>query len=266
MVLADIPETFMRSFYTAAKLRWLMENDPWPVEGVFQGAFQDMVTKFQAAFGHGRHRSRFRDVLLESFDTAFAEDDPQTAPLHPGSQEKSLLRDLYDQLLSFIDPVQTRFTSLHDTLTSDLPFLPDRAEFVSRITYLGVTYATRRRRGLRTSFSLFRKPGPQCSEVVAGQIDSIFYHTRQEGDTVITEPFFLVDKYAPLSDRDQRSNPFSKFSDCNVELRYRRFEEKLLLRLQDLVAHFAALEYTPEGISEPCIVVRSLDRVSHFYL
>ncbi|PIL33265.1 hypothetical protein GSI_04715 [Ganoderma sinense ZZ0214-1] len=252
---SDIPGTFMRGFYTGAKLRWLMESETWPADSEFQG----MVAAFQAAFGHGTHRPRFTNVLAESFGTESVT-DPETPSRHPGSEETSLPPGLYEKLRSSINnSSQVHFASLSNNVdagtSDDRPFLPDAVEFISRLTHLGVTYATRRRRGLRNSFILFRMPDSDSSAVVAGQIDSIFYHTRREGGTVITEPFFLVDKFAQLSDSAQSYDPYCKFPDGNTWLCYRRFEgEQQLLQLPDIVTHFAALEYTPTGIDEPCIV------------
>ncbi|KAI1790683.1 hypothetical protein LXA43DRAFT_890611 [Ganoderma leucocontextum] len=260
---ADIPGTFMRGFYTGAKLRWLMESESWPAER----EFQDMVVKFHAAFGHGTHRPRFTNVLTEPFSTD-AETDPQIPSNYPGSEEKKLPHDVYQRLLSYVNSSSPAcFASLYtDTSASSWPFLPDTAEFVSRVTHLGVAYATRRRKGLRSSFVLFRPAGSTSNLIVAGQIDSIFHHTRMEGEKHITETFVLVDEYTQLSDEDQQHDPYRKFLDGNTWVCYNRFHgEKRLLRLLDIVVHFAALEHTPEGIDEPCIVVRSLDRVSNFH-
>ena len=257
----------MRGFYTGAKLRWLMEGESWP--GAHDSEFQSMVAQFQAAFGHGAHRSRFVNVLTEPLDTE-TETEPQVPSTFPGSEEKSLPHDVYQQLLRYVNSSScVQFASLHDDSagsTSKQPFLPDTADFVSRTNHLDVAYATRRRRGLRYSFILFRIPGSGSNQVVAGQIDSIFHHTRLEGETPMTETFFLVDEYAQLSVENQLHDPYRKFLDGNTWLCYNRFRmDKRLLRLSDIVSHFAALEYTPEEIGEACIVVRSLDRVSISY-
>nr|VWO94125.1 Immunoglobulin G-binding protein A (IgG-binding protein A) (Staphylococcal protein A) (SpA) [Ganoderma boninense] len=257
--LSDIPGTFMRGFYTGAKVRWLMESEAWPADR----QFQDMVSRFQDVFGHGAHRPRFTNVLTEPFGTAAETNPGSDAPSYlPAREERTLPRNVYDQLLSHVhSSSQFRFTSLHNIHASNHPFLPDRAEFVSRITHAGAAYATRRRKGLRSSFILFRDAHSGSTNIVAGQIDSIFYHTRREGEVTITEPFFLVDEYVQLSDEDQPYDPYRKFIDGNIWLCYDKFRvEKRLLQLSDIVFHFATMEYTPKEISEPCIVVRSLDR------
>lgn len=211
----------MRGFYTGAKLRWFMESEVWPAER----EFQDMVARFQAAFGHGTHRPRFTDVLAESFGTETAT-DPEEPSAHPGSEEGNLPPDLYHQLLSSINSSsQICFASLHAKDShQDQPFLPDTVEFVSRLTHFDVTYATRRRRGLWNSFILFRTSASDPGTIAAGQISSIFYHTRREGDKVITEPFFLVNKYAPLSQHDEPYDPYRKFLDANTWMCYNKFE------------------------------------------
>lgn len=167
----------MRGFYMGAKLRWLMESKTWPE----QCEFQDMVAKFQGVFRHGVHRHRFSDALVEPFGVEAAPNAGAQTPSSNsrGGEEKNFSSTVYLQLLSYVNSVsQTHFSPLHNASSSNNPFLPDTGEFVSRVTHLGVSYATYRRKGLQSSFILFRMPGAGPGDVVAGQIDSIFYHTH----------------------------------------------------------------------------------------
>ena len=76
------------------------------------------------------------------------------------------------------------------------------------------------------------------------------------------EPFVVVQQYVPLSPDDAKSDPFRAFPALDTWLYYDMFKPlNLVIRLSDIVAHCATLEYMPEGVKNPCIVVRSLDRV-----
>lgn len=59
-------------------------------------------------------------------------------------------------------------------------------------------------------------------------------------------------------------DPYRQFEELNTHMRYNRFLPGThILRLEEIISHFAAYIYTPEDVEEECIVVRSLDRVSH---
>ena len=157
-----------------------------------------MLAKFHATFGHGKRRTRFTKIFSETFGPETVASDAPAS--HPGGEERVLERGIYERILSFVNSLPgTRFASHYDALQDCLPLLPDTAQFVSRIEHLGIGFATRRRAGLQNSFVLFRKPGLDADEVFAGQIESIFYHSRRQDDSeaikTIAEPFFLIDEY-----------------------------------------------------------------------
>ena len=76
------------------------------------------------------------------------------------------------------------------------------------------------------------------------------------------EPFIVIQQYVPLSPDDTKSDPFCAFPALDTWLYYDTFKPlDLVIQLSDIVAHCATLEYMPKGVKNPCIIVRSLDRV-----
>ena len=66
-----------------------------------------------------------------------------------------------------------------------------------------------------------------------------------------------------LQSDHQRHDLFASFPELETRLYYNEFyPEARVIRLADMISHFAALIYTPEEIAKECIVARSLDRVS----
>ena len=115
---------------------------------------------------------------------------------------------------------------------------------------------------MRNSFVLYSTSADKSSRH-AGQIQSIFYHQRREGGTTVTEPFFVVQEFRPLSDAHAAKDPYRQYKQLNTELHYNECLSAIhVLKLDEIISHFAAYIYTPEDIGVECIVVRSLDRVS----
>ncbi|RPD78144.1 hypothetical protein L226DRAFT_567826 [Lentinus tigrinus ALCF2SS1-7] len=97
----------------------------------------------------------------------------------------------------------------------------------------------------------------------AGQISEIFYHLQTEQGHTIIEPFLVVDAYLPLNPSDASQDPYRKFPELDMRLYYDRFEERQhVIRANDIVTHFAAFKYEPDGIQGMCIVARNLDRMT----
>lgn len=249
--LEDMPKTFMRYFYIGAALRWIMTDDAWPEEP----EFQEMVAAFKAAAQDVARGTRVVDFL--SFHTEVG--DPTAH--RSGGQQRDLDRTTYDALLSLINSggeSRQVYASRYERLESDLPFLPHAAEYMPSINHLGITLACSEH-SKRNSFILFRN---DLGALVAGQIKEIICHTRLSHGETIAETFLVVDEFMPLSKAHAPLDPFRPFPDVYVWLCYNRLRGiDNVVRLNNVVSHFAAYIYTPDEIGEECIVVKSLDRV-----
>ena len=73
--------------------------------------------------------------------------------------------------------------------------------------------------------------------------------------------FAVIDEYAPLSSEHAVLDPYRRFPLLDTQAVYNRFGARKMVRITDVVCHFAALVCSLEGIPELCMVVRALDRV-----
>ncbi|PIL28486.1 hypothetical protein GSI_08524 [Ganoderma sinense ZZ0214-1] len=98
--------------------------------------------------------------------------------------------------------------------------------------------------------------------VRAARIEDIFYHKRIEGGLDIVEPFVVVKEYVALRPEHRWHDPFARFPNLETKIYYNRFQSNArVIRLSDVVSHFAAFTCTPEAIGVECVVARSLDRL-----
>lgn len=252
-----MPVTFMRYFYIGANLRWLMTTVEWPDAA----PFHDMMKAYTKSF---------RDA---------ARSNPRLASLRPlGDETEATLSfvenaairlpdNLYRALIARISLLSnTIFTSAYADLTDHRPVLSDLVNSIPSYDYGGVRYSTKRAYE-RDSRIIFSGPHDRIRSIPrAGQIREIFVHARVENGMRIAKPFFVIDEYVSLSEIHGLSDPYRQFEDLGAWLFYNRFKpEPVLIALQDIGAHFAALVYQPEDILEECIIVRSLDRVRVFH-
>ncbi|PIL35041.1 hypothetical protein GSI_02828 [Ganoderma sinense ZZ0214-1] len=254
---ADMPLTFMRYFYMGANARWLMSTTPWPDDAVYQ----DMMMAFKRAFKDATRGTRVTDI--PSFGPDFLKSE--TNPDYDRLKEKPLIPSVYDSLYSWVNassPID--FQSAFAPHLDGRPRLPALGAFVPRISRSGVTYATSRATAGDSFITFLDRSRPSDSErsaTSAGQIQDIFHHRRLEGTRTIVEPFVIVREYLPLEVKHQPHDPFRRFPGLQTELYYNDFKPIVrVIPLQDIVAHFASLVYTPPGINRPCIIARSLDR------
>ncbi|KAI0690870.1 hypothetical protein C8T65DRAFT_587606 [Cerioporus squamosus] len=249
-----IPMTFMRYFYMGAGLRWLVSNITWPDEAVYK----DWMTSFLGAFKEATRGTRFSDLasFLSSADKPFE---------YNKKRQEALPRPLYDQLYRLLCPElrNPKFQSGYVGKHTGVPLLPTDAQYVHSVQRGGLLFCTQTH-GHRNSFIIFRHPS--TGEMSAGSIQHIFYHRRREMSTKVVEPFVVIRPYVQLSEEHQALDPFQAFPDLDTKLYYDELSSPLVIRLSDVVCHFAALTYTPDDIGKPCIIARSLDRVSSFCL
>ncbi|KAJ2980679.1 hypothetical protein NUW54_g10971 [Trametes sanguinea] len=253
--LADFPQTFMRYFYVGAQLRWIMATEQWPDAP----EYHDMITSFQSAFQDAAQATRTIDLAsfipgLETHSSA-----------GPNGREEVLGEALYQQLLLMVNSRcgGTVFASRYDRGDSNKPILSSTATFLPYATRSGTSIGTCDD-SPRNSFVLFRGGrSARVGDVAAGRVSRIFQHTRIEGTFTVVETYLLVKEYKPLSKAHRALDPYRKFPDVPTWLCYNDVSgdgEEYIVRMDDIVSHFASYIYTPEDIGKECIVVRSLDR------
>ena len=135
------------------------------------------------------------------------------------------------------------------------PIINDCTQPVKKFEVDGLIYGTCGR-SKRNSFVLFTTANGNTS---AGQIFDIFQHARREDDRIVVEPFFVVKVFQPLREDLHPHDLYHAFPDLDTKLYLAEFEPFLhVLRLDQIMCHFAAFFYVPQGIEQKC-VVRSLD-------
>lgn len=251
-----MPLTFIRYFYLGAHLRWLFTTIQWPDKNVYKNMVDTFVKAF-SSISTGMGTGLVGDFLSDPAITKASDYDDR--------KEVQLPRHIYKQLIDLVDVAGDRFVSLFARGTSALPILNNAAVPVPRVKRDDVTFATKRA-GARDSFVLFTRPDqPTTSPTFphAGQICDIYLHARKEQGITVMEHFLLIKEFQPLDDAHIPLDPYRQFEDLHTRLCYsRRNVTPVLVRLEDVLVHFASLEVEIDGIEEPCLVVRSLDRVS----
>lgn len=244
--------TFFRTFCMGTNLRTLAPTFTFPAET----EYQTLLKRFEEAFvAH----SLPHNVLSFSY---------QTESIPPFSLQEAKLKrlehDTYKLLLERINrdlPPSSHFGDWFSD--SQTALLGMHVQYCDKLEYGNISYSTHANstRAVGNSFIRFRALGA----VLAGQIHQIFLHRRPNESTSsqTVEPFFIVKAYTKLSLAHRRFDPYVAFVDLETSLCYNTFLPTIkILKLDDIICHFLSYVYTPPGIDEECIVVRSLDRVS----
>jgi hypothetical protein len=256
----DMPLTFLRHFCIGSQLRWIISSFTWPDNDYFRRLADD-------------YRQRFGNIVyaIPSFDQLLPQSSQSSS--YQSNKARRLDHDIYNRLLDKINSYSpTKFASVLKLSVQfcDAPMLHTDAQFLQKVEFQNVTYGMRGRTA-RNSFILFRKPTLQqnLASVSAGQIVQIFRHARHDGEAMCVEDFFVVEAFHPLRRQHVDLDPFRKFPDIEGQLYYRKAEVQqdgatclYILRITEIVSHFAAFVYIPPGIDEECILALSLDRVS----
>ena len=245
VVPAELPLTLLRHFTIGSTLRWLMSAILWPDVSYYR----QIVQRFFQAHGHP----------TDSVPGAEPQDSRDSGGKRPPGTSFTLEPEDYSAILVLINKHSTtRFVSQDD---ADLvhPILDDKARSVRKVEMNGRIYGTISH-SRRNSFVLFRQA--DSTGATPGQILSIFDHTRKEDGTLITESFLVVRAFAPLDPRHESFDPYRVYPELDTRLYYASTENSPthILRIQDVVSHFAAHFYEPRGIGRQCVVVRSLDQ------
>ena len=240
----------MDGFYSGVELRWLMASTEWP-EAL---EFQDMVLAYRTAFQDALRGTRVADAASlghkeSTMASMISTYNPKKVELLP--------RAAYDVLMQWMPD---HFASFYAPQDDPRARISRQVQRVTDILHGGLEYATPKR-SARNSYILFNDASNTASTPRAGQIASIFLHSRLEQDSEIISAFIEVDAYEELSPSDSPKDPYRTFAGLNTRLVYNRVASRVLIPLDRVVCHFAALVYRPPGIEKDCVVVRSLDRV-----
>ncbi|KAI0364056.1 hypothetical protein BV20DRAFT_957023 [Pilatotrama ljubarskyi] len=246
----DIPLTFMRGFYCGAELRWLMVSTKWPDNEVYG----DMVSAFNTAFQDAARGTRVSDY------GALDPDQQSPEVVYDAGKQVILERVRYEDLLRLMPP---GFASFYASTTDERARLSPYVQHIRRTHKDGVVFTTRGH-SRRDSYVVIKSGAHGDSQLCYGQIVDIFLHSRLEDGRQQVSTFAVVDVFADLAEAHAEQDPFKAYSAVGTRLCYHRSDSQLLITLSDIVAHFAALVYTPAEIGQECIACRSLDRVSAF--
>ncbi|KAI0690825.1 hypothetical protein C8T65DRAFT_587629 [Cerioporus squamosus] len=261
---ADMPITFLRYFYCryiGVNLRVLMASMKWPDNA----EYSELMESYRQAFGEATYGTRVVDALVFGFGAAADEVDVND---YDQQRQQPLPISIYNSILHLINASGSdQFTSAHGfrSSTRSRPPLSPFGQPVGNVTRRNVVFATREK-GLRNSFVVFHDAhSPDGLQRRAGQIAQIYLHSRTRAGKAVIEPFLVIDAYERLSAEDAAKDPYRRWPDINTQLYYNRFQSTpCVVRMEDVVSHFAVYVYRPDDIYCDCIVVRDLDRVSHF--
>lgn len=242
----------MRYFYIGANLRALMNSTQWPDEE----AFRSMVDAYQEAVASVKAEG----IRVADFDP-FKSGETPVLPKYDEKEERKLPRQIYERLLALLSPAE--FGSIYSPRGDDRPLLNDAANYVRSLSRNEMTFATRQT-GLRNSFVLFNDPLRPTTDSFprAGQIAEIFLHGRIDNNKFVLDAFCVIDEYRPLQAPDSNADPYRRFQDLETRLFYDEVERTTVVHFSDIQCHFAALFCEPTELKKPCVVVRSLSRVS----
>ncbi|KAJ8457610.1 hypothetical protein ONZ51_g11431 [Trametes cubensis] len=230
----DIPFTFMRGFYCGAELRGLMGSIQWPDHD----AYKDMVAAYNAAFSEKIRGTRVSDMAASAFGLANVTYDVK--------QQVGLSRERYDGLLRYMPPT---FTSFYAGSDDSRPRLAPYVQHVRKALHSGVLFATRAH-SARDSYVLVKSVSQGHTSLRAGQISDIFLHSRLEDGKSVVSTFVVVDMFVELSSDDAAYDPFRTYPELNTRLCYNRSDSQIVVPLEDLSCHFAALVYTPTELDK----------------
>nr|VWO97532.1 Adenylate cyclase (EC (ATP pyrophosphate-lyase) (Adenylyl cyclase) [Ganoderma boninense] len=244
----EMPSTFMKYFYLGANLRGLVGAIAWPKLDVYQ----QWKTAFYSAFKDATQGTRYTELL------SFISGSGNDAYIYDAKRATTLPPHVHQQLISLIFPPHPSTASS----PSKHKGVSNIGEYVSDVWKGGVKFTTALS-SKRNSFVVFSTSAGACDggPVRAGRIQDIFYHRRVNGGQDIVEPFLVVKEYLSMRRRHQRLDPFANFPDLGTKMYYNEVDPNArVIRLSDVVSHFAALVYTPDEIGVECMIARSLAR------
>lgn len=256
-----IPLTYMRTFHAAAELRWRMSSTEWPSDK----SIQDVLSAFNTVYRDAAHGTRIVDVLGATPGNG---SQAVLKALYASHHDSRLDETVYNAMVRLMNSAHpaSRFTAFTQSLNNCVPLSP-LARFVPKVELSRFTYGTRES-NIRNSFVCFRDPlSVEPSLIRAGQISQIFLHSYFDPQTneQSLKPYFVISQYTELAEAHACRDPYRLFPLLGTRLCYNRIQaSRAVVGSTDIVSHFAALVYVPEGIGETCIVVRSLDQVRFF--
>jgi hypothetical protein len=132
----------------------------------------------------------------------------------------------------------------------------------SKLTRLGQTFQTLTGSGINSQIIFSTSSGDWS----AGSITQIFSHTRRRATGgEVTQTFFVVNPYAPLSPKDSKKDCYRTFPVAGGRLFYDMVCETgpILLSVDAVKSHFALCRFAIAEIEKDCILALPLDKVCH---
>lgn len=217
--------TFFDSFISACNLRILMEHIQEvglipSFSGLFNRVFQKDATTSR---GHRQAAAHRRHGKLSFEEVALLAHRLNIDGAHPSYSASSLAHTIQ---------LSRDVTMLSSVTRADIKF----------------TDSTSSQTDCDVIVSL---PTSESREEVAGRIIAVFEHTR--GDSLgarVTETFISFRQFVPLSPVEVARDPFRRYSGLNARsYRNRLSDELVILKTEDIVAHFAGLLYKMKPLS-----------------
>ncbi|KAJ3551842.1 hypothetical protein NM688_g4476 [Phlebia brevispora] len=236
MKFGELELTYMKHTSRSANMQYLMQ-DPW----VYRHA-QELIDAYNDVHFEDRRGTRIR----ESFRAPLAHGEKEN-----GTEPGVLNEECFGLLCRYLG---------RSGRSIGAGGLTKRVDFLSRLHLRGVSY-TVSSRSHRDCNIYFHLEGAQTE--AAGQIESIFRHTRTSDSEELTETFIVVKRYAELSAQDAMHDPYRCYEWAGGRLYYNDLSASrpVLIHSEQLVSHISRTPVQIPAISRPCIHALALNRL-----
>lgn len=253
----DIPGelelTFLKSFCRGGNLKALLSRDE------LSDTLQEIQTTFRQHFGSEFRGTLMNDLLaLGALETA-----TETATWDPKRREESLSASdpLYCLLLDRINQDATPLMFHSYDNFSPLGYALDPAiQSHDKLKAKGVIFATAKY-SRANSLILFRSAVDRHAR--AGEVQQILVHAHPgpNGD-IRTEYFLAVKPFQELTQDEATFDPYRCFPLLDTKLYHDKLSSStFVIKICDIISHFASCPYTSPILKGSFRVVLSLDRV-----
>lgn len=188
------------------------------------------------------------------------------------TKQTQLATETYQALLSFLRRDNrlregVNFVA-HDAWESSTDvILNHQAQHLGEVRIRGLSFKPRRDHA-GDSQVLFISPHSQTEGALSlGQIEDIFVHRRASADqsTPRDQTFIALRRFAGLTEKDQKHDPFKPFRHLRMRLLYQKpISDIMIVPITDVVAHFASCPFADDILTRRCMVAVPLDRVSSY--
>jgi hypothetical protein len=229
-------------FCKGQNLRALLRPEQVPV------VVHEFIDQYDRLFRHDIRGTRLNDSL--AFDEMFRKKEEEV--VWTNRDLTPLQNPVYHLLRNWID---ARDSSVHT--------VPRGAFLRNSITILGQKFQPAVS-SIDDSHVIYRQSGDGTA---AGSIQDIFSHTRTTVDgSTITQTFFVVRQYTPLTPADAQLDSYRRFPVVCGGLCYKNFtEEPAVISSDQVVCHFVSSSLKDmSAIKKDCILVLPMDKVGEY--